>query len=92
MCPFALDYWNLLQLVVPQGDSLDILLSFLNQLNVMFFMDIIILMSWSIWMARNDFIFRGQQPAIQAAKERFKSEFALVIHRAKQSLKQNMLP
>jgi hypothetical protein len=23
-------------------------------------MDVIIIMSWSIWMARNDFIFKGQ--------------------------------
>jgi hypothetical protein len=74
-----------LQLAVPQGDPLDILLSFRNKLNVVFFMNILIL------MARNDFIFRGQQPVIQAAKERFKSEFALVIHRAKQSLKQHVI-
>jgi hypothetical protein len=60
MCPFALDCWHLLQLAVPQGDPFDILSSFRNQLNVVFFVDIMILMCWSIWMTRNDFIFRGQ--------------------------------
>jgi hypothetical protein len=41
-------------------------------------------------MAQNDFIFKGQQPVIQEAKVKFKSEFALVIHRAKESLQQHM--
>jgi uncharacterized protein YfaT (DUF1175 family) len=90
MCPFALNCWHLLQLAVPQGDPFDIILSYRSQLNVVFFMDIVILMSWSIWMAQNDFIFKGQQPVIQEAKVKFKSEFALVIHRAKESLKQHM--
>jgi hypothetical protein len=51
-------------------------------------MDIIIIMSWSIWMARNDFIFNGLQASLQSAKARFRKEFALVILRAKPSLKQ----
>jgi hypothetical protein len=31
-------------------------------------MDIIVIMSWSIWMARNDLIFQGQQPNLQSVK------------------------
>jgi hypothetical protein len=89
-CPFTVDCWHLLQLFVPQGDPFDILSSFKDQLHVVFFMDPIILMCWSIWMARNDSIFRGQQPVVQEAKTRFKSEFAFVIHRAKARLKQHM--
>jgi hypothetical protein len=53
-------------------------------------MDIIILMNWSIWMARNDLIFQGQQPNLQSVKALFRKEFALVILRAKSSLKQPM--
>jgi hypothetical protein len=48
-----------IQLVIPQGDPIEILESFKNQLSGSFFMDIIILMSWCIWMERNDLIFRG---------------------------------
>jgi hypothetical protein len=50
-------------------------------------MDVIIIMSWSIWMARNNFIFNGLQPSLQLAKTCFRKEFALVILRAKASLK-----
>jgi hypothetical protein len=53
-------------------------------------MDIIILKSWCIWMARNDFIFKALQPTLLAVKVRFKKEFALVILRAKNRLKQHM--
>jgi hypothetical protein len=90
LCPFAVDCWHLLQLIVPQVNPFDILSSFRNHLNVVFFMDIIILMCWSIWMTRNDFIFRGQQPIVQETKVRFKLEFTLVIHRAKERLKHHM--
>jgi hypothetical protein len=41
-------------------------------------------------MVRNDFIFRGIQLNMHLAKERFKNGFALVILRAKSSLKQVM--
>jgi hypothetical protein len=40
-------------------------------------------MSWSIWMARNDLIFQGQQPNLQSVKARFRKEFAPVILTAK---------
>jgi hypothetical protein len=53
-------------------------------------MDIIIIMSWSIWMARNDLIFKGQQPNLQSVKPCFLKEFAPVIIREKSSLKQLM--
>jgi hypothetical protein len=52
---------------------------------------IIIIMSWSICMARNDFIFNGLQPSLQSAKACFRKEFALVILRAKPSLKQQLV-
>jgi hypothetical protein len=87
VCPFALDCWNLIHLLIPQGAPHYILLSLKSQLQVNFFMDIIILRSWTIWMARNDLIFRGEQPSLQVAAQRFKSEFAVVILRAKMSRK-----
>jgi hypothetical protein len=46
-CPFAQNYSSLIHLIIPLG-PFEMLISFRNQLNVSFFMDIIILMSWSI--------------------------------------------
>jgi len=51
--------------------------------NMLFYMEIIILMSWSIWVSRNDHIFQGIQPSIPNCRAIFKKEFSLVIHRAK---------
>jgi hypothetical protein len=51
MCSFALNCWNLIHLLIPFGAPSDILLSYKDQLQVNFFMDIIILMCWTIWMA-----------------------------------------
>jgi hypothetical protein len=38
---------------------MQVLSSLKDQLCLSFFMDTIIIMSWCIWMARNDLIFRG---------------------------------
>jgi hypothetical protein len=53
-------------------------------------MDIIIMLSWCIWMERNDFIFNDKQPAIDSVRDRFKTEFVWVILRAKAVRKPNM--
>jgi hypothetical protein len=73
-CPFA-------HLVVQRGDPFHTLASFRNQLAVSFSMNIIITMSWCIWMEQNDLIFKGIQPSL--GNLCFKKEFALVILRAK---------
>jgi hypothetical protein len=90
-CNFARSCWASLNLLITAGDPFDVLTSFRQQLNLSFFMDIIIIMSWSIWMARNDFIFNGLQPSLQSAKACFRKEFALVILREKPSLKHLMV-
>jgi hypothetical protein len=87
-CNFARSCWATLNLQIGDGDPFEVLTSFRHQLNLSFFMDIIIIMSWSIWMARNDFIFNGLQASLQSAKDCFRKEFALVILRAKPSHKQ----
>jgi hypothetical protein len=55
-----------------------------TQLQVPFFMEIIVTMCWSIWAVRNDQIFRDIQPTIQRCRQIFK-EFAQVILSAKAS-------
>jgi hypothetical protein len=89
-CPFQQTTWGLLNLNPPLGPLFETLESFKVQLGVKFFMDIIIMLSWCICMERNDFIFKGKQPTIGSLRDRFKSEFAWVILRAKVVRKPSM--
>ena len=65
-------------------DPFECLDQFNQQLNMPFFMEIIIIMCWSIWKARNDLIFQGIQPSVLTSKS-FKSEFSLFTMRAKRN-------
>jgi len=78
-CPFAHNCWASINLFVGNSNPFVTLEQFRDQLNVPFFMDVIIVMSWCIWMQRNDLIFRGILPSQAACLRHFKSEFALVI-------------
>ena len=60
--------------------------SFKVKLQSKFFMVAVILMCWSIWTVRNDFIFNGVQPSVQNCRRKFFSELRLVQQRVKQSL------
>lgn len=66
--------------------SIDVIMSFRRQLSTPFFIEIIILGCWSIWMTRNDFIFKNLQPSLKACQLTFKKEFALAQLRVKSSL------
>nr|TKV94059.1 hypothetical protein SEVIR_9G269000v2 [Setaria viridis] len=87
-CPLALECWILLG---PFLDIFDepyaILYSFKWQLHVPFFMKVIIIMSWCIWISRNDLIFKGILPSIQSCLVHFKAVFTLVILRVKEDWK-----
>jgi hypothetical protein len=55
LCDFARACWQLIVLTVPQSfGPFQILESFNAQLNVPFFMVVIIIMCWSIWAVRNN--------------------------------------
>ncbi|TVU13198.1 hypothetical protein EJB05_40731, partial [Eragrostis curvula] len=83
-CNFARQSWESIGLHAPLTSNPGRAVKRLKQqLPVPFYMEIIILMAWSIWTTRNDWIFNGKDPTIQACKDKFKREFALVIHRAK---------
>lgn len=56
-------------------------------MQVQFYMEIIILMTWSIWITRNNKVFKDINPTIGFCKDKFKMEFALVVHRREDSLK-----
>jgi len=89
-CNFAQLCWSTIGLVVGQDDAFSTLENLKLLLRVPFFMDIIIIMSWCIWMQRNDYIFRNIQPSQDQCRRHFDKEFALVILRAKSSIKQHM--
>jgi hypothetical protein len=55
-----------------------------------FAMEIITIMCWSIWKERNAWLFNNKDPTVEHCKTIFKREFALVIHRAKESLVPDM--
>jgi hypothetical protein len=47
--------------------------------------EIIIIMCWSIWIKRNSWLFNDEDPSVEKCKATFKREFALIIHRTKDS-------
>nr|TKW28482.1 hypothetical protein SEVIR_3G325900v2 [Setaria viridis] len=91
-CPFAQECWIHQGLFMDlQQEPYSILSTFKHQLQVVpFFMEVIIIISWCIWMTRNDWIFNGIHPTIQGTIIHFKHFFTLVIHRVKDTWKQPM--
>ncbi|TVU02683.1 hypothetical protein EJB05_51805, partial [Eragrostis curvula] len=68
-CPFAQNCWAILGVQTPRTNDAALAVQRIKrQLNVPFFMEVIILMSWSIWM----------RPNSANCKEKFKHEFAMV--------------
>ena len=90
-CPFAKSCWNIIGINAPHTDyPLVVVQRIRRQLRVPFYMEIIILMIWSIWTVRNNWIFNNQDPSLQACRAKFIYEFTMVIHRAKSNLKNEM--
>jgi hypothetical protein len=82
-CDLAKAYWSLIGLTVNNAlDPFQMFESFRMQLNVSFFMEIIIVMCWSIWTIRNDAIFRGIPASSMRWLEIFESIFGLLLWRA----------
>nr|TKW00511.1 LOW QUALITY PROTEIN: hypothetical protein SEVIR_8G113900v2 [Setaria viridis] len=87
-CSFAQECWIHLGIFANLLDEpYDILESFKQQLQVPFFMEIIIIMSWSIW---NDWIFKGISQFVQSYLSTFKLVFTQVILRVKEDWKSTM--
>jgi hypothetical protein len=78
-CGSAKNCWSLIGLTVPHSHGpFQILEAFRAQLNAPFFMEIVIIMCWSIWTVRNNWIFRGEEASTQQCKHIFISIFGLV--------------
>ena len=90
-CPFATQCWAWLNIQVDHNsDPFQNLLGFKEQLRVPFFMEVIILMCWTIWKARNDKIFRQIDQNLQISKQNFRDEFQLLLLRTKSSYHQGI--
>ena len=88
-CPFATQCWGLINIQTNQhSDPFQNLQSFRDQLRVPFFMEVIILMAWTIWRSRNGLIFWQVNPSILLALQNFKVELQLLLLRAKRSYSQ----
>jgi hypothetical protein len=46
-------------------------------------MEIIILMTWSIWKSRNEWLFENKDPSVHHCKNEFSKELRTVVHRAR---------
>jgi hypothetical protein len=46
-------------------------------------MSIIILLSWSIWISRNDLGRQGLQPTVDSCRSIFKKKLVLLVHPVK---------
>lgn len=85
-CNFAKTCWQSIGIsVITTRPMLQIFRQLKDKIQNPFFMEIIILMSWSSWSVRNDWIFNNAHPTIDACKRKFMAEFSLVILRAKAS-------
>jgi hypothetical protein len=83
-CKLAKACWGKIGLTVDSSlNPLQIFQSFRLQLGVAFFMEVIIVMSWSIWTLRNNVIFRGIPASTLRGAEIFKDIFGLLLWRAK---------
>jgi hypothetical protein len=83
-CPFAGQCWDSIQIEAPMNTNFPEAVSQIkDQIQSSFFMETIILMSWSIWKTRNNQIFEGIPPSIGSAKLLFRKELLLLTHRVK---------
>jgi hypothetical protein len=83
-CDFAGACWGLIgQTVISSPNSFQRFQTFRTQIGKKFFMEIIVIMCWSIWSARNDAVFRGVQPSCLRSLEFFKSTFRQFLWRAR---------
>lgn len=83
-CNFAKECWRSIGLNLPRHLQIIPLVKWIKRkLNNTFYMDIIILLCWSIWKERNNWLFEGIDPTVDNCRRRFFSELNLIVHRAR---------
>jgi hypothetical protein len=83
-CPFAAECWSKISVsITAQNNIFNAIQNIKDQSHPQFFMVMAILMSWSIWTARNNLIFRGIQQNPDSVKANFDKELKITALRAK---------
>lgn len=83
-CPFSVQCWNLVGVQMQnQTEIFQAIQLIRRHANSSFFMVIAILMSWSIWVSRNDCIFNGIPPQLSRVKECFDKELRILSLRVR---------
>jgi hypothetical protein len=86
-CTFAYHCWHSLGVQTSANLSPQQNLEMMRtQINKPFFMEAIILMSWAIWMSRNNKIFKNVPPSVQSCRAIFKMELSSLLWRAKKKI------
>ena len=83
-CPMAIQCWD--YICTQRDRNLTLQEAFFdmrNKLQLPFFMDILILSSWSIWMIRKNKIFRDERPTFERWKTIYLSELNWLKYRIK---------
>jgi hypothetical protein len=84
-CPFAQMCWRYISptWIPPQHTDIQSFITSLKlSLNVPFFMELIMLITWAIWTTRNAFIFKQTTPNLYRCRRKFKEEASLLLHKA----------
>lgn len=91
LCNFTKACWNTIGVTyVPTRTIWNIIAQIKAKLGVPFFMEIIILMAWSIWKTRNNWMFNNVDPSPHLCRGKFISEFTDLLHRGRTRLLQQM--
>ncbi|XP_037432425.1 uncharacterized protein LOC119299287 [Triticum dicoccoides] len=84
-CPFSKACWDTLHIHwATQGDRLFWIQEAKTAWNNPMFMEIFLYASWSLWKEKNNKHFRSIAPSISSWATRFKEDFSLLTHRAKE--------
>jgi hypothetical protein len=76
-CPFAKACWHYVcpSVNINNDDNhLECISKLRSAIDKPYFMEIIILCTWSIWLTRNSYIFNNLQPSLYRCRAIFKSE------------------
>nr|TKW02808.1 hypothetical protein SEVIR_7G037600v2 [Setaria viridis] len=83
-CNFAKRCWNTIGISYTSTRTpQQIIRQVRNRLGLPFAMEIILLMTWSIWKMRNAWMFNNEDPTVERCKLTFIQEFSMLRHRAK---------
>lgn len=90
-CPFARRCWEIIGITYPTTiQPIAAFALFKKKLKVNFAIEIIIIMAWSIWNTRNDWIFEAEDPTVEKCRAKFIRDFSLLLHRARNKDVQQM--